>query len=265
MLFALAVSALPAVASAADQSSPALHLHTTLLVKDDLSSVLLRPLERLRHANYRVTGRLVSVDANGVRTSYDITLKVHGLPAALRVFIAINGPANVREHVLLISHPDGQTSIQIAHPGDARPSTLPFDLWTRGPLGSSFSYEDFLESQYFWHNQSVLQTTKYGVRNCDVLKSVPTATDRTHYAEVRTWLDRAIGFPVYVEKTLKGSGAVKEYTYYGLRQTEGVWSASQVEAKVRGAAGSSLLIIQGGTVHAKLDDREFDPVQLTKF
>jgi len=31
----------------------------------------------------------------------------------------------------------------------------------------------------------------------------PGTTDKSHYSEVKSWLDHTIGFPVYVEKTLK--------------------------------------------------------------
>ena len=161
--------------------------------------------------------------------------------------------------------PNGQNVIQIAHPGDRAPAILPFDKWSDGPLGPGFSYEDFLEQQYFWPGQTALEETKFGARDCDVLKSTPGAADRTHYAEIRTWLDRGIGFPVYVEKTLKGTGAVKEFTYFGLRHDGGVWSADQVEAKTRGQAGSTLLIINRGSAKANLGLGDFSPGQLTRF
>jgi hypothetical protein len=154
--------------------------------------------------------------------------------------------------------------IQIAHPGDASPVTLPFDKWNDGPLGAGFSYEDFLESQYFWARQTALDEAKFGARECDMVKSTPGAADKTHYAEVTSWLDHSIGFPVYVEKTLN-DGSVKEFTYFGLRQTGGVWSASQVEAKIRGQAGSTLLIIDRGTVKAKLGLKDFSSEELTHF
>jgi len=102
-------------------------------------------------------------------------------------------------------------------------------------------------------------------RKCDVLKSTPGAGDRTHYAEVRSWLDQTIGFPVYVEKTSKGTGTVKEYTYFGLRQNGGVWSAKQIEAKVRGQAGSTLLIIERGSPKANLGLKDFSSAQISRF
>jgi hypothetical protein len=105
-------------------------------------------------------------------------------------------------------------------------------------------FEDFLETQYFSRGQTVLKRTKYGIRDCDLLRSTPGATDHTHYADVQTWLDHSIGFPVYVKKSIKATDAVKEFTYFGLRRDGSVWSASQIEGKIRGQADSTLLIIR---------------------
>jgi hypothetical protein len=179
--------------------------------------------------------------------------------------VDIQSPDEAREHILLEMHPDGENVIQIAHPGDTTPETLPFDKWTEGPLGADFNFEDFLEPQYFWPNQTVLEKTKFGARECDVVKSAPNSEDLTHYTSIKTWLDHSIGFPVYVEKTLKLSGAVKEFTYFGLRQTDGFWSASQVEVKVRGKGGSTLLIIDRGTAKANLTLGDFSPERLIQF
>jgi Outer membrane lipoprotein-sorting protein len=168
---------------------------------------------------------------------------------------------------LLEMRPNGQTAIQIAHPGDKAPSVLPFEKWSDGPFGfgAGFSYEDFLEPQYFWPGQTIVEKAMRSSRECDVLKSTPGAAERTHYAEIRSWLDRTIGFPVYVEKTLKETGPVKEYTYFGLRQNGGVWSAKQIEAKVRGQAGSTLLIIERGSPKANLGLKDFSTAQITHF
>jgi hypothetical protein len=235
--------------------------------KPDAQAVLARPRQSVQSADFRATGHLVRVDPPGKRTSYAITLKAHWFPGVLRILCEISTP--VPTHILLEMRPrpsNGiQNVVQIAHPGDKAPQTLPFDKWTDGPLGQDFSYEDLLEPQYFWPNQTVLEQTKYGARDCDLLKSTPGPADRTHYAEVRSWLDHSIGFPVYAEKTLKGTGRVKEFTYFGLRQTGGVWSASQVEVKMRGQAGSTLLIIDRGSTKANLDLRAFSPEQLTHF
>jgi hypothetical protein len=231
----------------------------------DIHAVLARPQQRLQTADYRATGHLVRIDAAGARTSYPVSLRVHWFPGVLRVLCEIGGAGEARIHILLEMRPDGQNSIRVAHPNDKAPVTLPFEKWSDGPFGAGFSFEDFFESQYFWPGQTLLAETKFGARDCDLLKSTPGPSDRTHYAEVRTWLDRSIGYPVYVEKSLKASGTIKEFTYYGLRQNGGVWYASQVEEKIRGQAGSTLLIIDRGSTKAKLDLRDFSPEQLTRF
>ena len=234
----------------------------------DAHGVLARPRQRLQTADFRATGRLVRVDAKGARTSYPITLKGHWFPGVLRLLCAIDAAGEARIHILLEMRPNGQDSIRIAHPGDKTPAVLPFEKWSEGPvegIGPGFSFEDFLEAQYFWPGQKVLEKTKYGARICDLLKSTSGPSDRTHYAQVETWLDHSIGYPVYVEKTIKATGKMKEFTYFGLRQNGGVWSASQVEAKIRGQAGSTLLIIDRGSTKANLGLGDFSPEQLTRF
>jgi hypothetical protein len=230
----------------------------------DVRAVLAVPRQRIQSADYRVSGHLVRVDESGARTSYGVNIKAHWFPGVLRVLVEVASPANARANILLEMRPNGRNAVQIAHPGDAGATTLPFEKWGDGLLGAGFSYEDFLEAQYFWAGQAALPAAKFGARDCDVVKSTPGASDRTHYAEVKTWLDHGIGFPVYAEKTLR-DGQVKEFTYFGLRQNGGVWSASQVEVKIRGRAGSTLLIVDRGTPKANLGLKDFSPAQLTHF
>jgi hypothetical protein len=240
----------------------------------DVNAVLAAPRQRVETADYRVSGHLVRVDANGNRISFPITIKARWFSGVLRVYIELGSgskpeansslSSRVPAHILLEMRPSGPSVVKIAHPGDTNPVILPFEKWSEGLLGATFSYEDFFEAQYFWAGQTALGEKKFGARDCDVVKSTPGAADMTHDAEVTSWLDHAIGFPVYVEKTLKG-GTVKEFTYFGLRQNGGVWSASQVEAKMRGQAGSTLLIIDRGTPKANLALKDFTPAQLTHF
>jgi hypothetical protein len=62
---------------------------------------------------------------------------------------------------------------------------------------------------------------------------------------------------VHVVKTPRGKGPQKEFIYYGLRQVGGAWSASQVEAKLQGKPGSSILVIEGGSGKANLGRKDF--------
>jgi hypothetical protein len=238
-------------------------------------AVLTAPRERIQTADFRASGHLVRVNGDGTRVSVPITIKAHWFPGVLRVLVEVasapkTGPdslvrAHVLSHILLEMRPNGQNMVEIVHPGDKAPVILPFEKWSDGPLGAGFSYEDFLEPQYFWPGQTVLETTMRGSRKCDVVKSTPGAADKTHYAEIRTWLDQTIGFPVYAEKTVKGTGAVKEFTYIGIRHNGGIWSASQVEAKVRGKEGSTLLMIDRGSAKANLTLKDFSAAQISHF
>jgi hypothetical protein len=240
----------------------------------DVNTALAAPRQRIQAADYRASGHLVRVQADGVRISFPITIKAHWFPGVLRVLLDIGAAsktgadasvsAHAPAHILLEIRPGGKNTILIAHPGDQSPASLPFEKWSDGLLGPEFSYEDFLEAQYFWANQTALDEAKFGARDCNVVKSTPGPADKSHFAEVTSWLDHSIGFPVHVEKTLK-NGTVKEFTYYGLRQEGGVWSAHQIEAKIRGQAGSTLLIIDHGTPKANLILKDFSPEQLMHF
>ncbi len=231
----------------------------------DLQAVLNTPRQRVKTADYRVVGRLVRVDASGTRTNFGVTIKARWFPGVLRVVVEVSSPQNQRAHILLETRTDGQDIIRIAHPGDKTPTTLPFEKWGDSPFGTGLTYEDFLQPEFFWPGQVLVEETKYGARLCDVVKSTPAQEDRTHYAEVRTWLDHSIGFPVYAEKTMKGNGTVKNLTYFGLRHDSGVWSASQVEGKLNGGAGSTLLIIEHGSAKANLTLGDFSPEHLVSF
>jgi hypothetical protein len=230
----------------------------------DLKTVLAGPRLAAQTADYRAVGHLVRVDAAGKRTSRDITIKAHGFPGVVRILVEITGPADARARILLDMHPGGQSSIRIAHPGDKSFAAVPFDQWSEGPVGPGFSYEDLLQQYYFWSGQAVLESVTRGARLCDVLKSTPGPADKSTYAEVRTWLDHTIDFPIYAEKTLK-SGAVKEYTSFDLRHDGGVWSATQIEEETRGQAGSTLLIINRGSPKANLTAQDFSPEKLVHF
>jgi hypothetical protein len=241
----------------------------------NLNDLLASMRTRVETADFRATGHLVWVQPNGARLSYPITIKAHWFSGVLREYVEVgaatkspgNAPPGSRlaTHALLEMRPNGQSSISIAHPGDKSPTALPVEKWSEGSLGPEFSYEDLLEQQYFWPGQTSEGKARFGARDCILVKSTPGPADRTHYAQVMTWLDPSIGFPVYIEKTVKESGAVKEFTYFGIRHEQGVWSAHQIEVKVRGQSGSTLLILDRGSAKANLTLADFNPAELTKF
>lgn len=244
-----------------------------LAQSSETRGVVAKAKQRIETADFRAVGRLVRVDAKGARASLPVTIKGHWFPDGLKVLAEVGSSGRARVHVLLEMRPEGQVTIREARPGDKTAIAVPFERWSESPVrewnapeaAAVYSYEDLLEAQYFWSGQTVEKEAKYGARDCDVLKSTPGPGQRTHYAAVQSWLDRSIGFPVYVEKSLKAINLTKEFTYFGLRQTEGVWSASQVEVKVPGQAGSSLLIVDRGSPRAKLGAGDFSTAELTHF
>jgi hypothetical protein len=231
----------------------------------DPQALLAGPRQAIQQADYRASGHLVRVDASGARTTDDISIKARWFPGVLRILVDITAPADARAHILLEMRPSGPDSVRIVHPGDKALAVIPFEKWADGPLGPGFSYEDFLEQQFFWSGQAALESVRRGARDCDVLKSTPGPTDKSHYAEVRTWLDHKIDFPVYVEKTLKAGDVVKQFTYFDLRKDAGVYSATQIEEKTVGQSGSTLLIINRGSPKANLNLGDFGPDRLMHF
>jgi hypothetical protein len=67
--------------------------------------------------------------------------------------------------------------------------------------------------------QKVVKEEKCRAGDCDVLRRKPGQADRTRSSEIQTWLDRSVGYPVYVVKTSKATGLIKDFADFGLRQT----------------------------------------------
>jgi len=234
------------------------HPSRAFAANSDLETVLTSSRQRIEKLDYRVTGRLTRVEGNGKRTNYKFVAKAHWFPDGLRVLCEISGPGSEKTSVLLQMTVSGHVTIEAVLPGEKAASVLPFERWNDPLVGTDFSYEDMVESQFFWKHQELLAPEKYGARDCLVLKSTSGSQDRTYYSSVTSWIDRSILFPVHVVKTLRGTGQQKEFIYYGLRQVGGAWSASQVEAKLPGKPGSSILAIEWGSGKANLGRKDFD-------
>ncbi len=224
----------------------------------DLETVLTGSRQRIEKLDYRVTGRLARIEVDGKRMNYKFVAKAHWFPDGLRVLCEISGPGSEKTSLLLHMSVSGHLTIEALLPGEKTASVLPFEHWNDPLVGTDFSYEDMVESQFFWKNQGLLASEKYGARDCFVLKSTPGSQDRTHYDSVTSWIDRNILFPVHAVKTLRGTGQQKEFIYYGLRQVGGVWTAMQAEAKLQGKPGSSILTIERGSPKANLGRKDFD-------
>jgi len=234
------------------------HPSPAIAANPDLESVLTGTRQRIEKLDYRATGRLTRVEGNGKRTSYKFVGKAHWFPDGLRVLCEISGPGSEKTSLLLHMSMSGHVTIEAKLPGEKAASVLPFERWNDPLVGTDFSYEDMVESQFFWKHQELLAPEKYGARDCFVLKSTSGSDDRTYYDSATSWIDRTILFPVHVVKTPRGTGVQKEFIYYGLRQVDGVWCAMNVEAKQQGKPGSSIMVIERGSGKAHLGRKDFD-------
>jgi hypothetical protein len=234
------------------------HTWQAFAANPDLETVLTGSRQRIEKLDYRVIGRLTRVEDNGKRTSYKFVAKAHWFPDGLRLLCEISGPGSEKTSLLLHMSMGGHVTIEAVLPGEKAASALPFERWNDPLVGTDFSYEDMVESQFFWKHQELLAPEKYGARDCFVLKSMSDSQARTYYDSVTSWIDRGILYPVHVVKMLRGTRQQKEFIYYGLRQIDGVWSATQVEAKLQGKPGSSILVIERGSGRANLGRRDFD-------
>jgi len=239
------------------------HPSRAFAANPDLETVLTGSRQRIEKLDYRSTGRLTRVEGNGKRTNYKFVAKARWFPDGLRVLCEISGPGSEKTSLLLHMTASGHVTIEAVLPGEKAASVLPFERWNDPLVGTDFSFEDMVENQFFWKNQELLAPEKYGARDCFVLKSKSDSQDRTYYDSVTSWLDRNILFPLRVVKTLRGTGQQKEFIYYGLRQEGGAWSATQVEAKLQGKPGSSILVIEGGSPKANLGSKDFDISKLS--
>ena len=234
------------------------HPSRALAANPDLKRVLTGSRQRIEKLDYRMSGRLTRVEGNGKRTNYKFVAKAHWFPDGLRLLCEISGPASEKTTLLLHMSASGHMTIEAALPGQKAAAVLPFERWNDPLVGTDFSIEDMVENQFFWKNQEFLAPEKYGARDCFVLKSKSGSQDQTYYDSITSWIDRGILYPVHVVKTLRGTGQQKEFISYGLRQVGGLWSATQVEAKLQGKPGSSILVIEGGSGKAHLGRKDFE-------
>jgi len=229
-----------------------------------LPDLLARIQARRNATDFRASGRLVSVSPTGNRRTRQITMRARAFGDIVKIFCEVTDPQPDRVRLLIESRAAGRGSVRMGHAGDRAPRELPPESWGDALLDSNFSYEDLMESHFLWHSQTLTGEAKYGARMCYVVRSEPAPADHSHYSSITSWLDTDVYYPVHVEKTIRGSGVVKEFIYYGLRESKGIWSASQIECRIRGRESSSLMIMTRGSAKAHVNASEFDPALLMR-
>jgi hypothetical protein len=141
------------------------HPSRAFAANPDLEAVLTGSRQRIEKLDYHLTGRLTRVEDNGKRTSYKFVAKAHWFPDGLRLLCEISGPGSAKTSLLLHMTVSGHVTIEAELPGEKAASVLPFEHWNDPLVGTDFSYEDMVESQFFWKNQELLAPEKYGARD----------------------------------------------------------------------------------------------------
>jgi hypothetical protein len=222
-----------------------------------LKSILASARARVEKSDVRASGHLIEVTANGTRISNSLALASHSFPDGLRTMITVTTPDHTRARYLLLQNTSGHATIEALRKGETTPVKLPPEHWGEGVAGTLFYPEDFADGQFFWAKQTVLPPAKYGARDCFVLKSEPGSGQPTQYASVTTWIDQKTGSPVYVEAVPKTGGPSKQFVFFDLEHIGGLWLSRQVEAKLAGKPGSTILLIDHGSAHANLQRKDF--------
>ena len=136
---------------------------------------------------------------------------------------------------------------------------MPPERWGQPLLDSELAYEDLTDTHLFWRRQTLVGEEVNGSRSCYLIRSEPGADEPSGYAAVTSWIDKEIYFPVFMEKLVKRSGAKKEFLYSGLRESQGLWGARQMEVRIAGKPMRTFLIITPGSAKANLTEGDFDP------
>jgi len=223
-----------------------------------LKSILANARAQVEQSDVRASGHLVQVAASGARTNNTLALASHSFPDGLRTLITVTTPDHTRVRYLLTQDEFGHASIEALRKTDKAPVRLAPDRWGENVAGTLFYPEDFANGQFFWSRQTVLPPAKYGARDCFVLRSEPGPGEPTQYASVTSWIDQKTGSPVYVEAVPKNGGPTKQFVFYSLEQIGGLWLSRQIEVKLAGRSGSSLLLIDHGSPHAHLTRKDFN-------
>src|SRR5256886_7620387 len=154
------------------------HPSRAFAANPDQDAALTGSRQRIEKLDYRTTGRLTRVEANGRRTNYKFVAKAHWFPDGLRLLCEISGPGSEKTRLLLHMSVTGHVTIEAVLPGEKAASVLPFERWNDPLVGTDFSYEDMVENQFFWRirNRCRRRNTARGIALS--LKASPALSTR---------------------------------------------------------------------------------------
>jgi hypothetical protein len=242
------------VAVAAIVASPAFPLELPRA-----AALIGRILELRRASTVRARGRLVVTGARNERRVFQIQVLQKPLARSTNLLWSVTEPPEARTRILVESPLQGGPTVWLVSGARGAAAVLPADRWARVILGSHLTVEDLIDDYLTWPRQSVTGEEAVSEKMCYVLRSEPAEGHASTYGSVTTWVDQATLVPLRILKEPRGPGAPKEIVCRGVRQSRGHWAASNIEVRIRGAAGSTRIVFTGGSENARVTDSEVDP------
>ena len=214
-------------------------------------------------ADFRASGRFVHV-VGGTRTTYQFRTIGHWFPDGLRERYDLVGPDKQAERISLRMDVHGHVTAEtIANLGAIKSQHAGSTPQKIDLPGIGLGYEDLVENQFFWAAQTTGTPAAMGSRTCYEVRTTPTRTESARYSAVSSCVEPTTGLPLRVTKTVRadaGSQAGQNvvFTANGVRQSGGMWLATEIKLQVAGQQDFTLVLIDHGTPKAKLTASDFD-------
>lgn len=218
-----------------------------------------RILELRRGSTIRARGRLVVTDARNRQRVFQILVLQKPLARSTNLLWSVTDPPEARTRILVESPLAGRPTVWLVSGARGAAAVLPVERWATAILGSHLTVEDLIDDYLTWPKQSVTGEEAVFGKMCYILRSEAAEGRAPAYGSVTAWVDEATLVPLRILKEPRGPGAPKEIVCRGVRQSGEHWIASNIEVRIRGAAGSTRVVFTGGSEHARVQDREVDP------
>ena len=218
-----------------------------------------RVLESRLRATVRSRGRLTITGGAQKQKVFQLSILRKCVKGSVHLLWSVSGPAGAVQRILIQSPPQGEPVVWLDATGKGAAVRIPGKRWWEPVMGSHLSVEDLVDDCFRWPHQELTGEETAGGKPCWVIRSVPSGTQASWFALVDSWLDQATLVPVRIVKRPRGLGGPKEIVCRGLRQSGGHWSASSIEVRQEGRAGSTRIVFTGGSAAARVGDSEVDP------
>ena len=172
----------------------------------------------------RLDGKLILTSADGSKKTLGIVIFTRPSKdaATTETVIRILSPSDDPGATLLILQKEGEHARIYYHETQAQTAQeITVDKSRDRFLDTDFSYEDINFSFLRWGQQEFVREEKRLSRKCDVIKSIPTAEEKSQYAYVLSWLDQEERAPLVTEGYDSQGTLLKKMVVKGFERSGG--------------------------------------------